>query len=159
MNMQDAANRADGILDATLGAISPQVKWVHGPTTVGSCDLTRRRAVVTSISPERRGSFLGVVERFWQQKKLTIKSVNNSKRFPAVYAQSADGFGVSLSVGAEGQAFFEVDSPCVDPSDVAEPAARANGPAYVSGPIPRPNVQDDFWSSSEPLASSSPATP
>ncbi|MFB7274738.1 hypothetical protein [Streptomyces sp. NPDC056244] len=147
MNLQEAASRADEILDATFDAIKPEVRWTHGETTVGSCDVTRRRAVMTAISEARRGSFLGVIERFWRQSGYEIKSVNSSRKFPAVYAQSGDGFGISLSIGGGGQAFFEVDSPCVEESDVAQPATPANGPDYSGGPIPRPDVHDDFWSS------------
>ena len=29
MNMQQAAERADGMLDATLGAVVPEVQWAH----------------------------------------------------------------------------------------------------------------------------------
>ncbi|MFE4639931.1 hypothetical protein [Streptomyces sp. NPDC056730] len=155
MNLQEAAERADGILDSTFRAIEPEVRWTHGETTAGSCDVTRRRAVMTAISEARRGSFLGVVERYWRQSDYVIKSVNSSVKFPAIYAQSADGFGISLSIGGEGQAFFEVDSPCVQESPVAAPASRPNGPDYSGGPIPRPDVHDEFWSSNAPLPTSS----
>ena len=121
--------------------------------------MTRRRVVMTEISEARRGGFLGVVERFWRQNDYVIKSVNTSRKFPAVYAQSAEGFGVSLSVGAGGQVFFEVDSPCVEESAVADSSSKPNGPNYGGGPIPRPNVHDDFWSSKAPLPAASPSTP
>ncbi|KIF68753.1 hypothetical protein HY68_09120 [Streptomyces sp. AcH 505] len=159
MDMQQAADRADRMLDGTIGAIKPPVQWTHGPTTTGSCDLSRRRTVMTQISPNRRGALLGVIDRFWRKTGYEITSVNSDAEFPGIYARTVDGFQISLSIGGEGQAFFEVATPCVDASAVAESTVPPNGPAYTSGPIPRPNVQDDFWSSSEPLASSSPATP
>ncbi|MFG2566316.1 hypothetical protein ACGFR6_12855 [Streptomyces sp. NPDC048567] len=146
MDMQAAAEHADGIMEATLSGIKPGVHWTHGPTTTGSCDVTRRRSVMTIISSERRGNFLGVVERGWKDRGYRIKGINNDRDSPAIYAQTSDGFGVSLIFGG-GQAFFEVDSPCVEESEVAEATAVPNGPSYEGVyPLPRPNVRDGFWS-------------
>ncbi|MET8325020.1 hypothetical protein [Streptomyces sp. NPDC005181] len=147
MNMQEAADHADGILDAVLTEIQPEVQWAHGPTTTGSCDVTRRRTVMTIVSAERRGSFLGVVDRFWRKIGYRIKAINNDVDVPAIFAQTKDGFGVTLSIGGKGQAFFEVDSPCVKESEVVESTTKPNGPAYEDVyPLPRPNVHSDFWS-------------
>ncbi|WUQ25277.1 hypothetical protein OG446_20160 [Streptomyces sp. NBC_00236] len=147
MNMQDAADRADGILDAVLAEVKPAVHWAHGPTSSGSCDVSRMRVVMTIVSEHRRGSLLGVVDRFWRKSGYRIKAINKDVDVPAIYAQTKDGFGVSLSVGGQGQAFFEVDSPCVEESDVAESTAAPNGPSYEGVyPLPRPNVHSDFWS-------------
>ncbi|MFB7311379.1 hypothetical protein [Streptomyces sp. NPDC056192] len=147
MDMQEAATHADGLLDSVLGAIDPEVQWAHGPTTTGSCDVSRRRTVMTIVSAERRGSFLGVVDRYWRKSGYRIKAINNSTKVPAIYAQTKDGFGVSLVIGGKGQAFFEVDSPCVEESEVAESSTPPNGPAYEDVyPLPRPNVHSDFWS-------------
>ncbi len=147
MNMQEAAVRADGILDAVLKEIEPEVQWTHGPTTTGTCDVTRRRAVMTIVSAGRRGSFLGVVDRFWRKSGYRIKAVNNDEDVPAIFAQTKDGFGVTLIIGGEGQAFFEVDSPCVEKSEVADSTTQPNGPSYPGLEIlPRPNVHSDFWS-------------
>ncbi|MER5279657.1 hypothetical protein ABT025_28530 [Streptomyces sp. NPDC002809] len=151
MNMQEAAERADVILDAVLDEIQPSVRWVHGPTTTGVCDVTRRRTVMTIVSADRRGSFLGLVDRFWQKSAYKIKAVNDDADVPAIFAQTKDGFGVSLIVGGEGQVFFEVDSPCVRESDVADPVAEPSGPNYAGAEvIPRPNVHSDFWSAGAP---------
>ncbi|RAJ68653.1 hypothetical protein K388_01404 [Streptomyces sp. KhCrAH-43] len=102
---------------------------------------------MTVVSEARRGSLLGVVDRFWRQNGYRIKAVNRDVDLPAIYAQTSDGFGVTLSVGGQGQAFFEVDSPCVEESEVAESTTPPNGPSYDGVyPLPRPNVRDDFWS-------------
>lgn len=102
---------------------------------------------MTVISPERRGSFLGLVDRYWREGQYRIKAVNKDVDVPAIFAQTKDGFGVSLIVGGEGQVFFEVDSPCVRKSEVGEPVAEPNGPSYASSEsIPRPNIHSDFWS-------------
>ncbi|GAA2421002.1 hypothetical protein GCM10010421_02960 [Streptomyces glaucus] len=157
MTMQQAAERADSMLDATLDAIEPSVRWTHGASTAGKCDVSRRRVVMTIISKERMGNLLGLVQRSWEKSGYRIKSVNKDEKFPAIYAQSSDGFGIALTVGAERQVFFEATTPCVKPSDVAAPTASPNGPAYEY-PIPRPNVRSDFWSSTTPFSSASPTT-
>ncbi|MFJ1595516.1 hypothetical protein [Streptomyces sp. NPDC088261] len=146
MDMQEAAERSDSMLDATMEAIRPAVRWAHDDTTSGSCDLSRRRTVMTIISEERRGSFLGVVERFWKKTGYEITSVDSSRKFPAIFAETSDGFQLALTIGDKGQAFFEVATPCVDRSDVAEPTTPPNGPAYEGVEIPYPNVHSDFWS-------------
>ncbi len=106
---------------------------------------------MTVISTERRGGFLGVVERFWRSRGFHIKAINNDADFPAIYARTSDGFGVSLSFGAAGQAFFEVDSPCVAKSAVDEPTTSPNGRAYEGVyPLPRPNIRSPFWSAGAP---------
>ncbi|MFF3952820.1 hypothetical protein ACFYY1_06400 [Streptomyces sp. NPDC001890] len=156
MTMQEAAERQDGMLDATMKAIAPDLRWTHGATTTGNCEVTRRRVVMTIVSEERRGNLLGMVQRSWEKRGYTIKSVNNSHKFPAIFAAATDGFGISVSVGGEGQFTFLADSPCVEKSEVAAPSASPNGPDY-DYPIPRPNVKDPFWSSNEPIPTGSPS--
>ncbi|MFJ8616748.1 hypothetical protein ACIRD4_12915 [Streptomyces clavifer] len=151
MNMQRAAERADEILDVVLRDIDPEVAWTHDTTSVGSCDVTRRRAVMTIVSEGRRGSFLGVVDRSWRNSGYRIKSINNDPDVPAIFAQTKDGFGVSLIVGGEGQVFFEVDSPCVEESEVAESTTKPTAPTYEGMEhIPRPNIRSPFWSAGAP---------
>ncbi|MFE0251998.1 hypothetical protein [Streptomyces sp. NPDC059010] len=157
ITMQQAADRADSMLDATLSAIKPEVQWTHGATTTGSCDVSRRRVVMTIFSKERLGGLLGLVRRFWENSGYRIKSVDKDEKFPAIYAQSTDGFGIALTVGAERQAFFEVATPCAKPSDVTDPTTPPNGPDY-DHPIPHPNVRSAFWSVNSPLPSASPTT-
>ncbi|MFB7919033.1 hypothetical protein [Streptomyces sp. NPDC056061] len=147
MNMQEAAERSDSMLDAVLKEINPEVQWAHGPTSTGSCDVTRRRTVMTIVSEARRQGFLDQVEKFWVKSGYRIKGKNNDEMFPAVYAQTKDGFGISVSVRGKGQVFFEADSPCVKESKVAASASKPNGPAYEGVyPLPRPNVRSDYWS-------------
>ncbi|MFI9629076.1 hypothetical protein [Streptomyces sp. NPDC052042] len=147
MNMQEAAERSDGMLDAVLKAIDPEVQWAHGPTTTGSCEVTRRRTVMTIVSAERRQSFLAQVENFWRENGYRIKGRNDDEVFPALYAQTKDGFGISVSVRGKGQVFFEADSPCVKESKVADSTSKPNGPEYKGVyPLPRPNVRSGHWS-------------
>ncbi|KAB2590589.1 hypothetical protein [Streptomyces arboris] len=147
MDMQEAAERSDAMLDAVLEAVDPDLQWAHGPTTTRACGVTRRRAVMTVVSADRRQTFLDRAEAFWRTSDYRIKAVNKDEVFPAVYAVTEAGFGVSVSFRGKGQAFLEADSPCVKESKVAPPAAEPNGPAYEGVyPLPRPNVRSGFWS-------------
>lgn len=102
---------------------------------------------MTIVSAERRGSLLGLVDRFWRKSNYRIKAVNNDVDVPAIFAQTEDGFGASVIVGGEGQVFFEVDTPCVRQSEVADSTAMPSGPSYAGSEVlPRPNVHSDFWS-------------
>lgn len=150
MNMQEAADRADGILDATFAAIKPTVEWVHGESTEGSCDVSRRRAVLTMISERQRGGFLGVVERGWKKAGYRQLGVNANVESPATYFETADGFRVRLLIGGGGQAFFEVATPCVEKSHVTPPSSASGDPSSTGGPIPRPNIRSPFWSAGAP---------
>lgn len=156
MDMQGAAERADAVFYATVGAIKPEVEWVHRATAAGSCDVTRFWTVMTEISEQRRGDFLGLVERFWKSSDYRIKTVNPSKNMPAIYARSPDGFDIRVRVGYKGQAFFQVTSPCVGELKVALPTKMANGRTY-DGEIPTPNVRSDFWSAETPVPGSIPS--
>ncbi|MFJ2266039.1 hypothetical protein ACIOHO_06565 [Streptomyces sp. NPDC087849] len=145
MNMQEAAVRADEILDGTFAAIKPPVHWTHDESVEGGCDVQRSRAVMTIISEERRGSFLGIIERYWESQGYKQLAVNNSKS-PAIYYRTPDGFNVRVLVGSNGQAFFEVATPCVNASKVSPPKAETVGPNYAGKDIPFPDVRSDFWS-------------
>ncbi|MFJ7413719.1 hypothetical protein ACIQWZ_23320 [Streptomyces sp. NPDC098077] len=147
MDMQAAAERSDEILDSVLLEIRPELRWAHGPTTVGICDVSRRRVVMTDISAARRGNLLGVVDRFWRKSGYRMTVVNSDVDFPAIYARTRDGFGVRLRIGGKGQAFFQVDTPCVRESKVADSTSPATAPLREGVElIPRPNIHSDFWS-------------
>lgn len=150
MDMQAAAERSDAILDAVLREVRPELRWAHGPTTAGSCELTRRRVIMTDVSAARRGNLLGVVDRFWRKSGYQMTAVNNDEVFPAIYAQTRDGFSVSLRIGGKGQAFFQVDTPCVRESPVADSTSQATAPLYEGEFIPRPDIHSDFWSAETP---------
>ncbi len=153
MSMREAAERADEILDRTFDAIKPAVHWTHGQNTEGSCDVSRRRAVMTIVSPQRRGSFIGVVERHWKREGLRQIGVNRNTKSPATFFQTPDKFNVRLLVGGNGQMFFSVATPCVEESSVASPKSVTLGPNYAGGPIPHPDIKSNFWSDTTPIPS------
>ena len=168
VNMQDAADQAEEIIGATLKAINPSVEALRGPSSDSACtdfksdgtgtgSVTRRRYVMTIISAERRGSFLGVVERYWKRQGYKITTVRNSADMPAIFATAPDGFKVSLEFGYKGQAGFNVTSPCVAESEVTEAPRK---PVESGSPEAKgvPYIHSDFWSSNDPIPSVSPSS-
>ncbi|SBV03412.1 hypothetical protein YW5DRAFT_07099 [Streptomyces sp. Ncost-T6T-1] len=78
-----------------------------------------------------------------------MTAVNNSVEFPAIYARTIDGYRLSLRIGGQGQAFFQVDTPCAQKSEVLDSTSQATAPLYEGMEfIPRPNIHSDFWSAS-----------
>ncbi|MFJ6073047.1 hypothetical protein ACIQFU_19720 [Streptomyces sp. NPDC093065] len=166
MNMQEAADEADTLIHQTFSAVKPPVEWTHDASDHGSCggdstgmgDVTRRAVVMTKVSAERRGALLGIIERHWKKKGHKITDVNPNKEFPEIYAESGDGLlRMSLIVGGEGQFFLDVQTSCVPESSVTGPTTKGHGHSYYGEAVPRPNVDDAFWSSERPLPSPSPS--
>ncbi|AWI28880.1 hypothetical protein [Streptomyces tirandamycinicus] len=160
MNMQEAGERAEQMLDGMIGSIKPGVDVQRGPSSdpictdfkndsTGTGQITRRRHVMTIISEERRGSFLGVVERQWKREGYAITSVREHKEMPAMFATSPEGFRVTLQFGFKGQAHFSITSPCVTESEVTEPPRQ---PLDPSSPAAEgfPYIRSDFWSAETP---------
>ncbi|MGW7360807.1 hypothetical protein ACWGI0_30335 [Streptomyces sp. NPDC054802] len=165
MNMQEAGDRAEQLLDGIFAAIRPSVETQRGPSNDSICtdfkddatgtgSVTRRRHVLTIISDERRGSFLGVVERKWKKDGYEITGVREHKEKPAIFASAPEGFRVSLEFGFKGQAHFTVTSPCVTESEVTEPPRE---PLDPDSPASKglPYIHSDFWSARTPPPSPS----
>lgn len=165
MNMQQAGDRAEEILDATLAAIKPGVEARRGPSNdpictdfkndaTGTGQVMRGRYVMTVVSAERRGSFMGIVERHWKKQGYEITAVRPNKEKPAIFARTPEGFQLTVKVGHKGQVFFDVSSPCVTESEVTEPprepidpdSPEAEGLPYIKSP---------FWSADTPVPSPS----
>ncbi|MGD9481995.1 hypothetical protein WDH52_01845 [Streptomyces sp. TRM70308] len=157
MNMQEAAEQADDIILGTWNAVRPPVEWSHRESTEGACtdatndltgtgSVTRRAAVLTIVSGERRGNLLGVVERHWKNSGYEITSVRDHKENPAIFASTPEDFRLSLVVGYQGQVFLDVVTPCVEESEVAPPATEANGGDGKGGDVPLPDRESAFWS-------------
>lgn len=161
MNMQEAAEKADSIVQQTIDSVKPKLRWNHGPSidkvctdfkkdTLGTGSVRRRVAIMTIVSEQRRGSLLGVVERGWKSRGYEITSVDTDRDLPAIYAATPEGFRMSVAVAGEGQFFFSVTTPCFTESDVADPKTRPNTPHREGGYPQRPDVHDDFWSAATP---------
>lgn len=167
ISLQEGAEKADAIMLNTMSSVRPTLNWVHDGSTDGGCGdytidgkqtgaVTRRTAVMTIVSEARRGSLLGVVERYWKKQGYTITSVNSSKKFPAINARTSENFQVSVAVGDKGQFFFDVVTPCFIESEVAPPKTKANGTPFEGPKVPDPSVHSDFWSANTQIPSPSP---
>ncbi|WCD87910.1 hypothetical protein KPP03845_104311 [Streptomyces xanthophaeus] len=167
MNMQQGAERADAILQETLGAVKPELLWNHGSSGDAGCTnavggatgtgaANRSILILTIVSPQRRGALLGIIERAWKDRGYTITSVNPSETFPAIFASTPDGYSLSVEVAGEGQFFLEAATPCLTDHPVQEPTSKPNTPVRTTPYPQRPDVQDEFWSATTPLPSGSP---
>lgn len=165
VNMQQAGDLAEKILDDTLAAIKPGVETQRGPSgdpictdfkndATGTGQVIRRRHVMTVISAERRGSFIGIVERYWKKEGYEITNVIPNKEMPGVFARTPEGFQLTVDFGYKGQAFFSVSSPCVTESKVTEPPRKELDP---NSPEAKglPYIKSPFWSAETPVPSPS----
>ncbi|MFD7060383.1 hypothetical protein [Streptomyces sp. NPDC059906] len=149
MNMQEAADRADDILDRTFAAIKPAVQWTPTYTVPADCYVDRDRTVMTIISGERRAAFLGVVERYWKSQGYELVDV--SANGLAANFKTKNEFQLQVLVGARGQTHFSVTTPCVEKSEVSDPAGKPGSPDYSQQEVPAPNIRSKFWSSNDPI--------
>ncbi|MFC6987207.1 hypothetical protein [Streptomyces cirratus] len=167
MNMQQGADRADAILQETLAAVRPELRWNHGPSSDAGCTnptggstgtgaAKRSVLILTIVSEQRRGALLGVIEREWTGRGYKVTSVNKNPVFPAMRASTPDGYSLSAEVAAEGQFFLDAATPCLADSPVQAPTAEPNTPVRTTPYPQRPDVKDDFWSATTPVPSGSP---
>lgn len=163
MNMQQAGDRAEALLDDTLKAVTPPLSWGYNvPTEVecstglneptGTFTIQRGRYVTTIVSAQRRGNLLGLVERHWKQRGYRVTSTNPDKDMPAIDVSTPDGFVVSLDVGAAGNVTLSAASPCAAKSQMTFPTGTPGGPGGPQGePDLRPREHSSFWSSPAPV--------
>lgn len=145
MNLQEAADRADSILDNTFAAIKPSVEWTHNQTMAGECTTDRSRSVMTIISPDKQGEFMKLVEDHWKDNGFKHRAT--SKDGELVHYLTPDGFQLSLKFGWKNQAHFEVTTPCVQESPVDLPTSKYESLDYYGKQRPAPNQKSDYWSS------------
>ncbi|MEU7551929.1 hypothetical protein AB0B01_06095 [Streptomyces sp. NPDC044571] len=160
MDMQQAGEGSEKILDDTLAAIQPPVEWVYGAPLQEACStdlneptgrttVTRSRNIMTVVSPHRRGSLLGVVQRHWEQQGFKVTSVRNDESMPWVRASRPDGFTVSLQVGSVGNVFISASFACAQDSAMTYPAGTPGRPGGPRAEELRPRERSEFWSAEE----------
>ncbi|WP_330331839.1 hypothetical protein OHS33_20375 [Streptomyces sp. NBC_00536] len=161
MNMQQGAERADAILQETLTAVRPELRWNHGPSSESGCTNTLNKAtgtgaadrsilILTIVSEQRRGALLGVIERAWKGRGYKITSMRTSPTVPALYASTPEGYSLSAEVGGEGQFRLSAATPCLTDAPVQSPTTKPNTPVRTTPYPQRPDVRDDFWSAETP---------
>ncbi|MCY0948606.1 hypothetical protein [Streptomyces sp. H27-S2] len=160
--LQQDADRADAILQETLAAVQPELKWNHGSSSnagcttasggnTGTASANRTILILTIVSEQRRGSLLGIIERAWKEHGYKITNVNTSPTFPAIFASTPGGYSLSVEVAGEGQFFLEAATPCLDDTGVQEPTTTPNTPKRTTPYPQRPDVHDGFWSATTPV--------
>lgn len=160
MNMQQAGEGSEKILDDTLAAIRPPVKWAYGAPMQEACStdlneptgrttVTRSRNLMTVVSPQRRGSLLGVVQRHWEQQGFKVTSVRNDESMPWLRASRPDGFSVSLQVGSVGNVFISASFACAQDSAMTYPTGTPGQPGGPRSEELRPTERSEFWSADQ----------
>ncbi|MDI3389853.1 hypothetical protein QIS99_27215 [Streptomyces sp. B-S-A8] len=162
MNMQEAGDRDERLLDESINAVTPQVKWkryssnevacstgVNEPT--GTANVKRSRVITTKISEQRRGAFLGLIERHWKKNGYTLTGADADPEMPSLFAKTPDSFAISVEFGYKGAAYFTITSPCAAESSLTFPAGTPGKPdGPEEKPDPTPSHESDYWSSAGP---------
>ncbi|MEV0913930.1 hypothetical protein AB0I93_06605 [Streptomyces sp. NPDC049967] len=161
MDMQQAGQRSEAILNGTMAAIHPSVKWARGTPAESPCStglnrptgtttVFRSRNILTVVSKERRGELLEQVRRYWEQQGVRDFDIDSDKDMPGIRATTADEFTVMLQVGSIGNVFVRAGAGCAEDSDMTYPAGT---PGQSGGPKKEeltPRKHSDFWSSGGP---------
>lgn len=161
MDMQQAGQRAEQILDGTMEAIRPPVKWVRGTPAETACStglnrptgtttVFRSRNILTVVSKERRGELLEQVRRYWKQQGVRDFDIDSDKDMPGIRATTADEFTVALQVGSIGNIFVRSGAGCVEGSEMTLPAGMPGRPGGPKTEELKPREHSDFWSSGDP---------
>uniref|UniRef100_A0AAU2VUX4 Lipoprotein n=1 Tax=Streptomyces sp. NBC_00008 TaxID=2903610 RepID=A0AAU2VUX4_9ACTN len=165
MDMQQAGQRSEAILDGTMAVIHPSVKWARGTPTESPCStglnrptgtttVVRSRNILTVVSEQRRGELLEQVRRYWEQQGFRDFDVDHDKRMPQIRATTADELVVTLEVGSIGNVFITAGFGCAEDSEMSYPAGTPGQPGGPKKEELTPREHSDFWSSGEVRRSS-----
>ncbi|WP_405897999.1 hypothetical protein OG242_11100 [Streptomyces sp. NBC_00727] len=157
MDMQQAGERAEGILDGTMAAMRPPVAWSYGNPSDTACSsgvnepsgtttVFRSRNITTVVSEQRRDELLKQVREYWEQQGVQDFTVHSGKGMPRIRATTADGFTVILQVGSIGNVFVEAGISCVEDSAMTYPTGTPGLPGGPDEPDLRPHEHSPHWS-------------
>ncbi|MFJ1923629.1 hypothetical protein [Streptomyces sp. NPDC088131] len=161
MDMQQAGQRSEAILDGTMAAIHPSVNWARGTPTESACStglnrptgtttVVRSRNILTVVSEQRRGELVEQVRRYWEQQGFRDFDVDHDKRMPQIRATTADELVVTLEVGSIGNVFITAGFGCAEDSDMTYPPGTPGQPGGSKKEELTPREHSDFWSSGDP---------
>ncbi|MFE7579905.1 hypothetical protein ACFU5Z_34675 [Streptomyces sp. NPDC057521] len=161
MDMQQAGERAEGILDGTMAAIRPPVAWSYGNPSDTACStglneptgtttVIRSRNITTVVSEERRDELLKQVREYWEQRGARDFTVHSGKGMPRIRARTADGFAVILQVGSIGNVFIEAGISCVEDSEMTYPRDTPGVPGSSVETDGLPRKYSAHWSETAP---------
>ncbi|MFB8212463.1 hypothetical protein [Streptomyces sp. NPDC056010] len=157
MDMQQAGERAEGILDGTMAAIRPPVAWSYGNPSDTACStglneptgtttVFRSRNITTVVSEQRRDELLKQVREYWERKGARDFTVRSGKGMPRMRARTTDGFAVTLQVGSIGNVFIEAGISCAEDSEMTYPKGTPGLPGGPDEPDLRPRQRSAYWS-------------
>ncbi|WP_330238979.1 hypothetical protein [Streptomyces sp. NBC_00525] len=159
MDMQQAGERAEEILDNTMAAIQPPVKWVRGATMESPCStglneptgtttIMRSRNILTVVPEQRRDEFLKMVQWQWEKQGAGDFEVDpgSAKRMPQMRATSADGLAMILNIGHVGNIFIQAGFGCAQDSAMTYPAGTPGQPGGPEEPERIPHEHSPYWS-------------
>ncbi|MFK0099397.1 hypothetical protein [Streptomyces sp. NPDC091040] len=157
MDMQQAGERAEEILDGTVAAIRPPVAWSYGNPSDTACStglndptgtttVFRSRNITTVVSEQRRVELLKQVREYWEQHGARDFTVRSGKGMPRMRARTADGFAVILQVGSIGNVFIEAGISCVEDSEMTYPKGTPGLPGGPDEPDLTPHEHSSYWS-------------
>ncbi|WP_330312197.1 hypothetical protein [Streptomyces sp. NBC_00523] len=161
MDMQQAGERAEEILDGTMAAIRPPVKWERDNPSQLACDnglnrpigatsVYRGRTILTVVSERRRGELLELVQRYWKQQGFGDFETDSDAHMPQIRATSADGLVVILDVGDIGNVYFTAGFSCAKDSEMTYPSGTPGLPWGVTKADGIPRKYSAHWSETAP---------
>ncbi|NEC69069.1 hypothetical protein G3I41_31470 [Streptomyces sp. SID9727] len=157
MDMQQAGERAEEILDGTMGAIQPSVEWARGLTGETACDagfseptgttsITRSRNVLTVVSRQRRGELFEMIQRYWERQGFQDFDVDSAEDMPRTRAKSPDGLVVILSAGDIGNVSVTAGFACAKDSPMTYPKGTPSRPGGPTKSERIPHEHSSYWS-------------
>ncbi|WP_329025720.1 hypothetical protein [Streptomyces sp. NBC_01423] len=157
VDMQHAGQRAEKILDDTMQAIQPPVKWVRGVAMESACStglneptgtttVMRGRKILTVISGNRRGELLAMIQRHWERQGFRNFDVDHDEKMPQIRATAADGLTVILDVGNIGNVYIDAGYGCVRDSEMTYPKGTPGHPGGPEEPERIPHEHSPYWS-------------
>ncbi|MYQ76719.1 hypothetical protein GTW64_06345 [Streptomyces sp. SID4923] len=161
MDMQQAGERAEEILDGTVAAIQPPVKWERDNPSQLACDnglnrpigatsVYRGRTILTVVSARRRGELLEMVRRYWKQQGFGDFEIDSDSHMPQIRATSADGLVAILDVGDIGNVYFTAGFSCAKDSEMTYPSDTPGLPWGVTKTDGLPRKYSAHWSETAP---------
>ncbi|MGW1180908.1 hypothetical protein ACWD7Y_19745 [Streptomyces drozdowiczii] len=157
MDMQQAGQRAEEILDDTMEAIQPPVKWVRGVAMESPCStdlneptgttsVVRSRNILTVVSERRREELLKTVQGHWEKRGAGDFVIRSGEKRPQIRATTADGLTVTLYVGNAGNVYIRVGFGCAQDSAVTYPEGTPGHPGGPEEPERIPHEHSPYWS-------------
>ena len=157
MDMQQVGQRAEEILDDTMEAIQPPVKWVRGAAMESPCStdfndptgtttVVRSRNILTVVSERRRDELLKMVQRHWEKRGAKDFDVHSDEKTPRIRATTAGGLTVTLDVGYAGNVYIRAAFGCAQDSAMTYPEGTPGQPGGPEEPERIPNERSSYWS-------------